>query len=85
MYQKINEIVTVSGNREHVPFERAARLRPQPHGVRVGKQPIKQPRTPKVQNRKHAGACDGKQRHRFREAVDRRSPVLFQQKQDCRD
>ena len=32
-----------------------------------------------------AGLHDGKDRHRFREAVDRCAPVLFQQKQDGRD
>ena len=38
-----------------------------------------------MQNRKHAGARDGEQRHGFRKSVDRRAPVLFEQKQDRRD
>ncbi len=75
----------VGRNREHVPDQRAARLRPQPHRVGVGKQPIRQPRTAQVQNREHAGAGDGEQRHGFRKSVDRRAPVLFQQQQNRRD
>ncbi len=38
-----------------------------------------------MQQREHAGASDGKQRHGFGEAVDRVAPGLLQQQQNGRD
>jgi hypothetical protein len=38
-----------------------------------------------VQQREHAGAADGEERHRFGESVDRGSPILPHQQQDRAD
>ena len=47
----------VCRDREHVPLERTARLRPKPHRIRIREQPIREPRPPQVQDREHAGAA----------------------------
>ena len=70
---------------EHVPDQRAAELRPDAHRVRVGQQPVREPRTAGVEQRKDAGAGDREQRHRFGKPVDRRAPALFEQQQDRGD
>ena len=50
-----------------------------------GQQPVDEPRPAEVEQREHAGAGDGEERHRLGEAVDRRAPLLAQQQQDRRD
>ena len=70
---------------EHVPDQRAAELRPEAHRVRVGQQPVGEPRPADVNQREEPGAGDGEQRHRLGEAVDRRAPRLPEQQQDRRD
>ena len=76
----------VGGDREHVPDQRAAELRPDPHGVGIRQQPVGgQPRAAGVHQREQQRAGDREQRHRFREAVDRSAPVLLEQQQDRRD
>ena len=66
----------VGRDREDVPDQRAAELRPQAHRVRVREQPVgRQPRPAGVEQREHAGARHGEQRHRLGEAVDRRAPL----------
>ena len=75
----------VRRNREHIPHERAAQLRPQAHRVRVRHDPVEDPRAAQVQQRKHPRAGDGEKRHRLREAVDGVAPLLEDQQQDGRD
>ncbi len=76
----------VGRDREHVPDERAAELRPDAHAVRVRHQPVRrQPRAAGVDEREHQRARDGEERHRFRESVDRRAPVLLQEQQNRGD
>ena len=75
----------VGRDREHVPDERAAELRPHAHRVRIREQPVGQPRAPGVEQREDARARDREQRHRLGEPVDRRAPRLLQQQQDRRD
>ena len=76
----------VGRDREHVPDQRAAELRPQAHRVRIREQPVdRQPRPAGVQQREHRRAGDGEQRHRLGEAVDRRAPLLAEQQQNRRD
>ena len=76
----------VRRDREHVPDQRAAEVRPQRHRVRVREQPVdRQPRTAGVEEREDRRARDGEQRHRLGEAVDRRAPVLPEEQQDRRD
>ena len=72
----------VSRDGKHIPHQRAAELRPQAHRVRIGKQPVVEPRTADVDSREDRGAGDGKQRHRFGEPVDGGPPRLPQQQQD---
>ncbi len=72
----------VCGDREHVPDQRAAKLRPQPHRVGVRREPVKKPRAAHVQQREHSGAGHRKERHGFGETVDRSAPLLSQQQQN---
>ena len=72
----------VRRNRENVPHQRAAELRPQPHRIRIRHQPVEEPRPAHVQQGKHAGARHGKKRHRFGEPVDGSAPLLPQQQQN---
>ncbi len=75
----------IGGDREHVPHQRAAELRPHPHGVGIREQPVSQPGPAHVDQRKHAGGRHRKQRHGLGEAVDRVAPRLPQQQQDGGD
>ena len=76
----------VGRDREHVPDQRAAELRPQPHRVRIREQPIgRQPRPAGVEQREHRRARHREERHRLGEAVDRRAPLLAEEQQDRRD
>ncbi len=72
----------ISGNREHVPHQWAAKLWPDPHRVWIGEHPVKQPWATSVQQWKQAGGGNRKERHRFRKTVDRGTPLLTQQQQD---
>src|SRR5919107_819962 len=70
---------------EHVPHQGATELRLYPHRVRVGEEPVGEPRPPGVKERVESRARDGEERHRLGEAVDRSSPGLSEQQQDGRD
>ena len=77
---------SVGADREHVPDERAAELRPDVHAVRVREQPVGgEPRPAGVDKREHQRAGDSEERHRFGEPVDRRAPVLLEEQQNRRD
>ena len=70
----------VGRDREHVPDERAAELRPQAHVVRIREQPAGgEPRAAGVEASGRRGAHDGEDRHRFGKAVDRDAPVLLEE------
>ncbi len=69
----------VSRNREDVPDQRAAPLRPEPHRIRIRRQPVEKPRPAHVKQREKPRAGDGEERHRLGESVDRRPPVLLEQ------
>ena len=75
----------VGRNREHVPHQRTAELRPHSHAAGIGEHPVGQPGTAHVQQREHAGAGHGEQRHGFREAVDGIAPGLLEQQQNGGD
>ena len=75
----------IGRDREHVPQQRTAELRPEGHRVGIGEQPIKQPRPAQMQQRKQAGAGHREQRHRLGKAVDARPPLLPEQQQEGRD
>ena len=51
----------VRGNGKHVPHQRAAPLRPEPHRVRIRHQPVEEPGPPHVEQREKPRAGDGKQ------------------------
>ena len=75
----------VGEDREHVPHQRAPELRPEGHRVRVGDEPVEVPGAAQVEEREEAGAGDGEDGHRLREAVDRLPPLLAEQEEDGRD
>ena len=75
----------VGRNGEDVPGQRRAELRPDVHRVRVGQEPVREPWTADVDERKGAGADDGKDGHRLGEAVDRVAPGLLEQQKNGRD
>ena len=72
-------------HREHVPDQRAAELRPDLLRVRVGEEPVEEPRPAHVQQREQPGAHDREEGHRLGEPVDARPPLLVEQQQDRRD
>src|SRR5215831_4053410 len=75
----------VGRDRKDIPHEWTAELRPHPHGVGIGKEPVSEPGSSNVDGGKDPGCRDGKQRHRFREAVDRVAPCLPQQQENGGD
>ena len=76
----------VGRDREHVPDQRAAELRPQAHRVGIREQPVgRQPRTAGVEDREDRRARHREDRHRLGEAADRHAPLLLEQQQDRRD
>ena len=75
----------VGGDREDVPDQRTAKLRPIPHRIGIRKQPIGEPRTSEVEHRKHPRAEHGENGHGFGGAVDGRAPLLMQQQQNRGD
>ena len=75
----------VGRNREDVPHQRTAELRPHAHAAGIGEHPVNQPGTAHVQQREHAGASHGEQRHGFGETVDGVAPGLLQQQQNGGD
>ena len=76
----------VGRDREHVPDERAAELRPQAHGVGIGEQPVGgDPGAAGVEDREDRRAQDREDRHRFGEAADRHAPLLLEEQQNRRD
>ena len=75
----------VSRDREYVPHQRAAKLWPDAHRVRIRKQPVSEPRPSQVHHWKNSRLRNCKQSHGFRKAIDRSSPLLSEQQEDCRD
>ena len=75
----------VSGDREDVPQERGAELRPDVHGVGIGEHPEGDPGPSDVDEGEHAGADDGEDGHRLSEAVDGVTPALFEEEEDGGD
>ena len=75
----------VSGDREDVPHQRRAELRPDRHRVGIRKQPVTQPGTAYVDHREHAGADHGKDGHGLGEAADRVAPSLLEEQQNRGD
>src|SRR5262249_37656871 len=76
----------VCGNRENVPDQRAAKLRPYPHTVGIGEEPVdRQPGTSGVDQGEQAGLHHREDGHGFGEAFDGRTPTLLEEKQDGRD
>ena len=85
MYQNRIDTIDVGADREDVPHQRAAPLRPEVHHVGIGDEPVEEPRPAEVQDRHETGHRDGEDRHGLGEAVDRRAPVLAQQQQERGD
>src|SRR5277367_3395174 len=76
---------SVSRDRENVPEQRRAELRPDVHREGQGKEPVPKPRTARVNQREQTGADHGKDGHGFSEAVDRVAPALLKEQQNGRD
>ncbi len=76
---------SVGGHGEHVPNQRAPEVRPESHRVRIREEPVdRQPGPAGVDEWEQRRAGHGEERHRFREPVDRRAPVLFEEQEDRR-
>ena len=75
----------IGRDREHVPHQRAAELRPYPHRVWVGEEPVREPGASDVDRGENSSGGHGEQRHGFGETVDRIAPLLTEQKQDGGD
>src|SRR5262249_35840937 len=71
----------VRENSDHVPSERASKLRPDLHRRWVREEPAEEPRPTEVEERKEGGLKQREDRHHLGEAVDRRSPTLFEEKE----
>ena len=70
---------------EEIPQQRTAKLRPEIHGVRVGKQPVEEPGTAQMQDRIDPGTRGAEQRHRFGDPVDRVAPLRPGEKEQRRN
>ena len=76
----------IGRDRENVPDQRAAKLRPEAHRIRIREKPVsRQPRTASMQQREHRGAGHGEKRHRLGETIDRGAPFLIEQQENGRD
>ena len=75
----------VRADREDVPQQWAAEVRPHLHLVREREHPIGEPGTADMDSRERSGANDGEDGHRFGRPVDTRSPFLAAEKQDGGD
>src|SRR4029079_18232162 len=75
----------VRRDRDDVPRERTPELRPDGHRARVWSEPIEEPRSTEVQQRKEPGLQYGEERHRFGKTIDRSSPPLLEQQEKGRD
>ena len=75
----------VGRDREDVPHQRAAEVRPDAHLVRDGQHPVVQPDAADVDAGEDQRADDGEERHRLGGAVDRGAPLLPEQEEDRRD
>ncbi|GJE71514.1 hypothetical protein CHKEEEPN_3060 [Methylorubrum podarium] len=71
----------VAQDRPEIPDQRRTPLRPEIHGVRIGREPVRVERPPEMDDREDAGDRGGEQGHRLGEAVDRGTPVLARQQQ----
>ena len=75
----------VGGDREDVPCQRRAELRPHIHGAGIRKEPVSQPGTANMDQREGARADHGEDGHGLGEAVDGVAPCLLEEKQDGGD
>ena len=75
----------IRGDGEDIPDQRRAEVHPELTRVRVGNQPVEEPRAPEVDDRKQRGGHDGEHGHRLGRAGYRRPPFGPEQKQDRRD
>ena len=66
----------VGRDREHVPHQGAAELRPEAHRVRQGEHPVRVLVSSDVEQRIDPGLDHGEDRHRLRKAVDGGPPSL---------
>src|SRR5690349_1541580 len=62
----------VGANRKYVPDQWATKLWPEGHCIRIGNEPVEDPRSSQMQQREHAGADHGKERHCLGEPIDGR-------------
>ena len=75
----------VGRDREHVPRERRAEVRPQVTLVGVRQHEVREPDAPGVDHREEAGGQDREDRHRLRRAVNGRPPARTEEVEDRRD
>ena len=75
----------IGGDGEDVPDQRRTEVHPEPALVRVGNQPVEEPRAPDVDDRKQSRRHDREDGHRLGRAGHRRAPLGPEQKQDRRD
>src|SRR5947208_16119624 len=65
-------------HRKNVPDQRTAKLRPDPHHVRIGEKPISGEPSPSCANKAKNGSVSNREkRHRLGETVDGSSPLLI--------
>ena len=75
----------ISSDREDVPQQRAAELRPDLHLVGDGEHPVEDPHPTDVDAGEHPRADDREDRHRLGKPVDAGPPLLTEQMKDRRD
>ena len=75
----------VSADRENVPDQGTAELRPEVHGVRIREEPVKNPRAAEMEQREEPGAGHCEQGHGLRETVDGCAPFLQEEEENCRN
>ena len=66
----------IADDRPEVPDERAAPLRPDPHRVGIGREPVEIEWSPEMKDREEPGDRHREQRHRLGETADRGAPRL---------
>ena len=75
----------VDRDREDVPHQGAAELRPHPHLVRDREHPVRHPGAADVDAGEDQRARHREEGHRLRRAVDRGAPLLAEEEEDRRD